>query len=278
MNLLVVFLFLNEEKSYIRGKLTYMRLLFLFSIISSLFFSCVTHKKMLILQGDVSATQDSLQNRLINEYLLQPGDIVNIKVSSLDPESVAIFNKTVGGASGGNMMNPIALYLNGYMIDGFGAINLPLVGDVEVQGMTMDSLNKFLDEKLAGYFKHYTVDAKLVSYRVSVLGEVKTPGTQMVYNRDVNLLQVLSDAGGLTNFGNVKNVKVIRKAFNSNESVVLDLSKEDVIHNEYFYIMPHDVIYVEPYKAKAVSINAPFLSMLATATSLIILIINFTTK
>lgn len=244
-------------------------LFFLLLLVSS----CVTHKKMLLLNHGTKEIQDSLERRLVTEYQLQSGDILDIKVSSMDPSSVAIFNKTIGGSSN-NMANPTALYVNGYLIDHFGAINLPLIGDVEVEGITIDSLNHLLDTKLSEYFKYYTVEAKLVNYRVSVLGEVKNPGTQQIYNGDINLLQALSDAGGITTYGNRRKVKVIRKAFQTNESIVLDLSKEEIIYSEFFYLMPNDVIYIEPYRSKAVSINVPLFALLISATSLAILIIS----
>lgn len=241
------------------------------------FSSCVTQKKMLLLQGDTGAVQDSLQQRLITQYKLQSGDIIDIKVSSLDPNSVAIFNKAVGMVNS-TVYNEASLYVNGYMIDHFGAVNLPLIGDLPVKGLTLDSLNHLLDVKLKDYFKYYTVEAKLVNFRVSVLGEVKRPGTITVYNSDINVLQALSNVGGVSDHGNRRKVKVIRKAFETNESQIIDLSREDVIYNQYFYLMPNDVIYVEPYKSKSVSLNVPLFALLISAASFAILVVNSVTR
>jgi len=232
---------------------------------------------MLMLQEESGAINDSLQVRLQQEYQLQGGDILDIKVSSLDPNSVAVFNKSIG-VTVSAAVNEASLYVNGYMVDQFGDINLPLIGDLQVKGLTIDSLNSLLDEKLGGYFKFYTVESKLVNYRVSVLGEVKSPGTQQVYNSDLNVLQALANANGISAYGNRRKVKVIRKAFNQNESFVLDLSKEEVIYSEYFYLMPNDVIYVEPLKSKATSLNVPLFALLLSSISLGILVINSFSK
>ena len=239
--------------------------------------SCITQKKMLMLQDESGSINDSLQVRLQQEYQLQGGDILDIKVSSLDPNSVAVFNKSIG-VTVSAAVNEASLYVNGYMVDQFGDINLPLIGDLQVKGLTIDSLNSLLDEKLGGYFKFYTVESKLVNYRVSVLGEVKSPGTQQVYNSDLNVLQALANANGISAYGNRRKVKVIRKAFNQNESFVLDLSKEEVIYSEYFYLMPNDVIYVEPLKSKATSLNVPLFALLLSSISLGILVINSFSK
>lgn len=239
--------------------------------------SCVTHKKMLLLQDEGNSIQDSLQKRLVKSYLLQSGDVVDIKVSSLDPNSVAIFNKAVGMVNS-TVYNEASLYVNGYMIDQFGSINLPLIGDLPVEGVTIDSLNSILDLRLKEYFKYYTVEAKLVNYRVSVLGEVRNPGTQLVYNSNVNVLQLLSNAGGVTDHGNRRKVKVIRKAFGGNENAIIDLSSEALIDDEYFYLMPNDVVYIEPYRSKAVSLNVPLFALLISATSLAILVVNSISK
>lgn len=251
---------------------------FLIFFVIVLMSSCVTHKKLLILNKiDGGGIVDSLKVRLVHDYRLQSGDILDIKVSSLDPNSVAVFNKSSGGGAS-SVASEASIYVNGYMIDQFGDINVPLIGNLEVKGLTLDSLNYLLDKKLAGYFKFYTVEAKLMNIRVSILGEVKAPGTQQVYNSDINLLQAISNAGGITDHGNRRKVKVIRKAFNQNEITVLDLSNEDIIYSEYFYLMPNDVIYVEPYKSKATSINIPVLAFLISSASFIILVINTVTR
>lgn len=236
------------------------------------FFSCVSHNSMLILK-DSSAVQDTLMKRLITEYNLQTGDILDIKVSSLDPNSVAVFNKNIGVASNGSVTEG-SLYVNGYMVDQFGDINVPLIGDLRVAGISVDSLNKKLDVLLRKYFKSFTVEAKLVSFRVSVLGEVRQPGTHIVYNRNVNVLQALSEARGITEFGNRKRIKVIRKAFSCNESYVLDITSEDVISSPFFYLMPNDVVYVEPNRSKAISLNVPLFALIVSATSLAVLVVN----
>ncbi len=230
-----------------------------------------------MLQNDSGTVQDSLERRLVTEYKLQSGDILDIKVSSLDPNSVAIFNKAVG-MSVNAAVNDASLYINGYMIDQHGQVNLPLVGEVDVMGMTLDSLNIYLSNTLEQYFKYFTVDAKLVNYRVSVLGEVNSPGIQNIYNADVNVLQALAQARGVTNYGNRRKVKIIRKAFNTNEAEVIDLSKEGVIYSEYFYLMPNDIVYVEPLKAKATSLNVPLFALLISAASFAILVVNSVTS
>lgn len=249
-----------------------MRLILL--ILTTLSFgACVTQKKLLILEDSVLSVSDSLQYNLVNSYKLQSGDILDIKVSSLDPNSVAVFNKAVG-VNFSSVYNEASLYTNGYMIDQFGDVNLPLIGDLMVKELTIDSLNVLLDQKLASYFKFYTVEAKLVNYRVSVLGEVKIPGTQQVYNSDLNILQALSNVGGISDHGNRNKIKVIRKAFGKNEVAVIDLSDENVINNKFFYLMPNDIIYIPPYKSKATSLNVPLFALLISTASFLVLILN----
>ncbi|MDB4835480.1 polysaccharide biosynthesis/export family protein [Cyclobacteriaceae bacterium] len=255
-------------------RITNFRLLSLFFVtVVCLLSSCVTQKKMTLLQGQGGNVSDTLQQRLITQYEIQSGDILDIKVSSLDPSSVQVFNKAVG-ISLNAAVNEASLYINGYMVDHFGAINIPLIGDLAVEGITMDSLNHLLDAKLSNYFKFYTVEAKLVNYRISILGEVKRPGTQTVYNSDVNVLQALSNAGGISDHGNRRKVKIIRKAFGKNESSVIDLTDENVINSEYFYLMPNDVVYIAPHKSKPISLNVPLFALLISAASLSILVVN----
>ncbi len=229
---------------------------------------------MLLLQGDSKISiVDSLQKRIKTQYLLQDGDILDIKVSSLDAQSVAIFNKRVGGASN-NQVTEASLYVNGYIIDKSGTINLPLIGTMQVRGLTLDSLNKKMTVELASYFKYFTVNVNLVNFRVSILGEVKKAGIQYVYNSNTNLLNIIAKAGGVSNHGNRRKVKVIRKLAEGSVSAIIDLSKEEVIYNEFFYVMPDDIIYIQPHKSKMVSLNVPLMSLLLTTASFAILILN----
>jgi polysaccharide biosynthesis/export protein len=245
-----------------------------FLIVFAFLSSCVTHKNLLELQ---TKTNDSIiipNQRL--EYMVQKGDILDIRVSSLDPQSVAIFNKTIG-QSANNQINEATVYLNGYVISDSGAISLPLIGNITVFGLSIEEIKSLIEEKMSPYFKFYSVDVKLMNFRVTILGEVNKPGTHYVYNERSNIFQLIGVAGGITDFGNRKKVRIIRKQNDESKLVYLDITSSDLISSQFYYLQPNDVIYVEPIKAKAVRANAGTTQIVLGVLTFVIVLLNLVT-
>ncbi len=240
-----------------------------------LFNSCVSHKKLIILQETKTINENPAEkNRYsVHKYVLKVGDLVDVQVSSVDAKSVSIFNKDLGQKNIQGM--DASFYINGYLIDENGNINFPIIGEVEAAGITVDSLNTVLKNRLEDYYKYFIVSVKLVNFRISVLGEVVNPGQQYIYNSDINILQAIANAGGITKFGNRRKIKVVRKDEKIDQAHEIDLYDSDVTNNKYYYLLPDDVIYIEPYRAKAITTNSPQISLVFSTISLLIIITNF---
>jgi polysaccharide export outer membrane protein len=157
--------------------------------------------------------------------------------------------------------------LNSYKIDKNGYINFSFIDKVYVKGLTVDEARELLQKTVNEYFKEATVVVKMVFYRISVLGEVQNPGTFMIDNKEINILQAISQAGGINTFGKRDAVKVIRKTNNGSKIYQLDLTDNGVLEADQFNLMPNDVVYVEPMKSKNVAFEripySIFLSMVS---------------
>jgi len=123
--------------------------------------------------------------------------------------------------------------------------------------------------------KNATVVTKLISYKITVLGEVNNPGYHYVYNNQATLLEALGLAGDLTIFASRKNVKLIRTVPQGTEVVLLDLKDPNLLKSKYFYLMPNDVVYVEPLRARSKRSNLENLTLLFSAITTAILILNY---
>jgi polysaccharide export outer membrane protein len=137
----------------------------------------------------------------------------------------------------------------------------------EAQQRIQTSANKFLNKA--------TVIVKLTSFKVTVLGEVKNPGYLYVYNNQATILEGLGLAGDLTPFANRKNVKLIRQVSTGSQIVMLDLTDAKLLSSDYFFLMPNDVIYVEPLKARSDKTNLEILSVVFAGLTTAILILNY---
>jgi polysaccharide export outer membrane protein len=96
--------------------------------------------------------------------------------------------------------------------DGF--VSLPLLGDVQVAGMTADQLGKALAARLTTYIVNPRVTVSVVDIRsrqVYILGQVSKPGGFPLV-APTNVLQLIASAGGLTNYANRKGIVVLRQS------------------------------------------------------------------
>ncbi|WP_196889218.1 polysaccharide biosynthesis/export family protein [Aureivirga sp. CE67] len=235
-------------------------------IVSILFTSCVSKKKMTYLQGG-----SNVENTLVNYKIkFTKDDIVSIEVTSLDQESVNAFNG--GGVSAGQELK--IKETPTYLINSNGNINFPIIGEVKIEGLTNDEATILLEEKISDYVKNPVVNIRLKNFKVTVLGEVKRPGTFALEGERVTILEALGLAGDLLISGKRKNVLVVRELENKKEFIRVDLTNENLVNSKAYYLNQNDVIYIEPNQTKKDSSafgpsTAVTISLLSTLVSLI---------
>ena len=143
--------------------------------------------------------------------------------------------------------------LQQYLVSNDGTIDFPVLGQLQVGGLTKSEAENMVREKLKPYLKETPiVTVRMANYKISVLGEVARPGTFTVSNEKVNVLEALAMAGDLTIWGMRDNVKLVREdAQGKREIAQLDLTKSDIITSPYYYLQQNDILYVTPNKVKA---------------------------
>ncbi|MDH3697406.1 MAG: polysaccharide export protein [Flavobacteriaceae bacterium] len=205
------------------------------------------------------------------EYIVQPNDVLDIKVQSMDPEQVAFFNLDNIDNRRQNA-NPASMYLTGYSINKEGKIRMAMVGDIKVGGLTVEEIRGVIQDEIDQLLLNATVSVKLTSFKVSVLGDVQNPGTYYVYNTQSTIFEALSKAGDLNISAKRRNVKLIRQEGDKNTVVNMDLTDPSIIRSPYYLMHPNDVIYVETSKQNIVRNNLSLFSILlsAVATSLLV--------
>ena len=137
-------------------------------------------------------------------------------------------------------------------------------------------VNDLLQNKVNEYFKEATVVVKLVNYRISVLGEVDNPGTFIIENKQINILQAVAQAGGTTNFGNLQKVKLVRQTLTGSELYYIDLTDNGVLQSDQYYLLPNDFVYIEPLNSKSFTFqNFPYSLFLSTISTAAIVYVLF---
>jgi len=244
---------------------TYIKLLVLGVLVSS----CVSNKKMLYFQ-DVEGVENPTV--LANyEPKIQPGDLLNINVAAAEAEAALPFNiyETPVVGTYTSSLKPLS-----YLVNTDGEINFPVLGTLKVAGFTSKEVTKSLNEQLASYIAKPIVNIRLTNFKITVLGEVKTPGTYPVPNERISIIEAIGMAGDLTIQGKRTTVMLVREVQGERKFVSIDLTNKQLFNSPYYYLAQNDVIYVEPNKTKvnssAVGSNAGIiLSSISTLISLI---------
>ncbi len=246
---------------------THLSKLSIIILLALLMSGCASRKKVLMLQG-ISEQTASFNNPGKSSYRLHKGDNLYIKVYSVDEKTAKFFQSDFP-----NLMNPTYLFLNSYTIDESGYIHVSFIDKLLVEGLTIEASKALIQKALNEYFKECTVTVKLVNFQVSVLGEVNSPGSFTIDKEQVTLFQALGLAGGPKDFGNLKRVTLVRQTDTGSQVQVLDITNQKILESEYFYLLPNDIVYVEPVKAK-MSIygsNTPYI-IFSTITSALLLL------
>lgn len=249
--------------------------LILFGVIALLFASCNNYKNVAYFQNSADLPADAPQVELFNARLM-PKDLITITVNTTDPEASVPFNLTVQTRESGFLgqtRTTTQAALQQYLVSNDGNIEFPVLGTLHVGGLTINETEVMVRERLAPYLKETPiVTVRLVSFKVSVLGEVSRPGQFSVNTEKVNVLEALALAGDLTIWGQRENVKLIREDARGQRQIYeLNLNDANIIYSPYYQLEQNDIVYVTPNKTKAKNSDVgSSTSLWFSATSIVI--------
>lgn len=183
------------------------------------------------------------------DYLpvIEPDDELYITVNSVNPSATAIYNLPLANPAYNWGMSQTGIDKQmTYVVSSKGDINFPVLGTIHVAGMTTEQLREDLIKRLSANVADPMVYVGLVNFKVNVAGEVKNPGQIELKGNRCSILDALTAAGDLTEYGERSNVLVIREENGERRFAHLDLNSSDVLTSPYYYVKQNDYIYVEP--------------------------------
>ncbi len=255
------------------------KIFFKYLFVSALFalsYSCTRYKNIVYMQDRLQkadSTLSAVQSGESAEIKIKPDDNLFVNIYGNNIGSIGLFNKETNKVTN---YSELSLYVQSYIVDKDGFIDLPVIGKVNVNGLTLYECQSKLQELVNEYIKDVIVEIRFVNYNVTILGEVARPGTYGFYKREANIFEAVSRAGGVSNFGDLRNVMVIRKNGNLTETVKLDFTNSDFMKNPYYWLQPNDIVYIKPLRAKVVNLNATGVSLIISSISLLVLILTYT--
>ena len=234
--------------------------------------SCVSRKQLTYFRtlSPDNAKEINEQLSALPEPTVKINDALIITVTALDPEAVLPYNlPSVSYATPTSSTEPTVASYQYYTVDAQGCIDFPVLGKLHVEGLTKSEVIRLVQQKLEGQIVNPIVSMRFLNAKVTVLGEVRSPGNYSLNNGRMTLLEALGAAGDITQYGRRDNVLVIRDTRGELEFARLDLSTNDLFASPYFYLQQNDVVVVEPNQARATSNQSMglWLSMVGTVAS-----------
>ena len=209
--------------------------------------SCKLREKLVYLQASESDSLSVIGQNMNYVPTLRTDDLLLIQVGGQDQEALAPFQfYSTSGIQGANAQNTQVLATITFLIDQEGNINFPVLGFVHLAGLTRLEATVKLQELLAVYVDAPTVNIQLKNFKISVLGQVKSPGTYILSSERTTLLEGIAMAGDLDISAVRKNVLVVREHAGKRTEFRVDLTSKELYKSPAFYLCQNDVIYVEP--------------------------------
>jgi polysaccharide export outer membrane protein len=207
-------------------------------LFAALIFSCTPQKA--VSNNYLEKPSDTSGKELIAHTIpvIQKNDLLAIRVFSaangIEPRTEAPYN--LSGEQGGN---------TGYLVDMNGDIEYPQIGVIHVEGLTREELATLIKTKLQGQLNQPSVIVRFLNYRITVLGEVRSPSTYTIPTERITILEALGLSGDITEFGRKDNLKVMREVNGQREIGTIDLTSKDMFNSPYYYLQQNDVVFVE---------------------------------
>ncbi|MBB88558.1 MAG: sugar transporter [Xanthomonadales bacterium] len=235
--------------------------------------SCGSRKNIVYFQDE--PIEDGVLVSEPKPIIYKPDDILTINVSALDPDTVKPFNLMVVSNNDSNLLNAGGQQqFQSYLIDYNGNIDFPVLGKLKVAGLNRTELTAMLVEKISEYANNPIVNVRLSNFTITILGEVRNPGTFTIKDERITVLEALGLADDLTIFGKRKNVLLIREVDGKKKFAKIDLTSVNAVNSPVYYLQQNDVIYVEPNNAKIRASsynqnNSVLISAIGTLTTII---------
>jgi len=254
--------------------------LLFFMVINS---SCRSSRELTYMSDIANLEELSFLNHENRTYLLRPGDILYVSIKSPDMEVNMLFNPEESGTMGRSTSTttytryttPQGAYIYGYEVNSQGMLQLPLLGIFHVNGKSLTQVEEMIQERAGMQIVDPLVKVKLINYKFTILGEVRSPGVYFNYSNRLSILDAIAMANGNTDFAKISKVAVIRNVDDEyKKTFLINLNRKDAFLQEGFYLFPNDYVLVEPDNYKNFHLNSQAISIMFSSLSLLLAVIG----
>ncbi|WP_114752671.1 polysaccharide biosynthesis/export family protein [Pleomorphovibrio marinus] len=221
------------------------------------------------------------------KYFLQYNDVVDVSIKTTSPELNAIFELAMsqqrqgmgGGMGGGMMSGGDIFFMTGYTVNEEGNVELPLLGEVPIIGLTTRQAKEMIEERLQEFVNEEDlfVRVRLGGIRFSALGEFTNNGNFTILQNQITIYQAIAHAGDMTTVAKRNEVVLVRQYPEGTKSYRINLNDKRIMQSEFFFIRPNDMLYAEPMKIRELGTGITFIQtfqLAVTTFSAVLLVLN----
>jgi len=222
----------------------------------SIFFfaSCMSPEKLRkeLVYFNQGIDSSSIANFILEEPLIQKGDLLQINISSRSATANLLFSQNLvqSNVGGGAVSSQASMNTepNQYLVDiANGDIMMPMLGVIHAEGLTKSQLEKEVIKRTAEFITDDpVVNIRYLNFRVTFLGNVTTPGTKIFDSERVSFLQGIGEVGGIAPGGDLKNITLLRETNGKRTVHKIDLTKSEFLNAKENLLKQNDIIYVAP--------------------------------
>ena len=217
------------------------------------------------------------------EYRIAPNDQLSLVVYTNDGEKIfdiltgATFNQGTSGQNVGRLLTRANTIT--YLVRQTGVVALPIIGEINIAGLTLPEAQKMLQENYASHYIDPFVIIEVVNQRAIVFnGDAGTSTVVDIDNYNTTLLEVIAKAGGIHARGKARKIRVMRQTPNGREVYLIDLSTMAGLYYADMIIQANDIIYIEPvtqYTREVLKEVAPVVSLISSAIVVVTVLTRF---
>lgn len=241
-------------------------------MLSIFFFSCASPEKIVYYQNIEDVIHADSATHF--DTKLQTDDLLMLVVMAENAEATAPFNQPSVILQSNTELEVQQRRMNTYLIDADGFIQFPIVGAIQLGGLSRIEAVAKMETALKKYIKEPKINLRILNFKVTVSGEVKQPGIRTITSERLTLIEALAMSGDLTPYGKRENIMIIREREGKKEIGRVDITQADFINSPYYYLSQNDHVYVEPNKTKVnASAVGPNTGIIISAISLLLTVV-----
>ena len=239
--------------------------------------SCISPETLVSFDEGPKFPKDPQAIANFKPITIQSDDILHITVHSIDPIASQPFNLVDLSRLSGNI-NRDAMQLSGYLVDNEGYIDFPMLGRIQMNNKTLREAKEMIKSQLIAqdFLNNPVVNIRILNFRIKIMGEVVRPGVYSLANERVSIMEALTFAGDLTQYGRRDSILIVREHQGEQTFGYVNLNSTEIFQSPYFFLQQNDLVYIQPEKTKINTIRDPsqrILPWISAATSLTALIV-----